>query len=360
MMLLPILLAALLAAGLTYWFSRRSSAFYIPDPPNARSLHERAVPRSGGLAITLALIAAAVAASIQVALMEAAPGLVPGFLLVAAVSYSDDRWGVPAPVRLFVHAGSALLLVKGGLSVGMLNIIGTGITLPLWLATVATLLFVTWMVNLYNFMDGVDGLAGGMAVMGFGAFALLGYRAGDPVYMTAALIVAAAAAGFLVFNFPPARCFMGDTGSSTLGFLVAAFVLWGSYQWIIPIWISLLVFSPFVVDATVTLLRRLLKGERFWEAHDTHYYQRLIRAGWSHRKTAIAAYGLMAFCALAAAVALRAPVSGRWAVLTLVTCMYLLLIRAIRGVEQRMRRGCGPGVDQRRSTGNGLLGRTCL
>jgi hypothetical protein len=176
-------------------------------------------------------------------------------------------------------------------------------------------------------------------MFGFGAFAVLGYRAGDPVFMTASLIVAAAAVGFLSFNFPPARCFMGDTGSSTLGFLAAAFALWGSYQWIIPIWISLLVFSPFVVDATVTLLRRVARRERFWEAHDTHYYQRLIRAGWTHRRTVIAAYGLMAFCSVAAAVALHAPVPGRWAVLGVVACAYLVVIRAIHGVEQRAQRG---------------------
>jgi UDP-N-acetylmuramyl pentapeptide phosphotransferase/UDP-N-acetylglucosamine-1-phosphate transferase len=338
MMLLSIFFAGVLAAFLTYWFSRRTSAFYIPDLPNPRSLHERAVARSGGLAIVLAMIAAVSVSGLPHTLLVAAPGLVPGFLLVAAVSYVDDRWATPAALRLLVHLGSALLLVKGGLSLATLHVPGLAIAWPGWIATGATLLFVAWMVNLYNFMDGIDGLAGGMAVVGFGAYAVLGYLAGDPAFAGASLIVAAAAAGFLLFNFPPARCFMGDTGSSALGFLAAAFALWSSYQWIIPLWISLLVFSPFVVDATVTLLRRIGAGERFWEAHDTHYYQRLVRVGWTHRRTVTAAYALMVFCAGIAAVALRAPVPGRWAVLGTVACVYVLLIRAVRGVEARARR----------------------
>jgi UDP-N-acetylmuramyl pentapeptide phosphotransferase/UDP-N-acetylglucosamine-1-phosphate transferase len=329
--------AFLVSAWLTYRFLRPRSVFHILDQPNPRSLHVRAVPRSGGVAIVTGVGVAAIFTRLDQTLPAAAAGLVAGWLLITLISFVEDRWGVAAPVRLLFHCLAALLLVRGGLSLATVHVPGLVVVWPTWLATSATLLFVAWMINLYNFMDGMDGLAGGMAVFGFGAYAILGYRAGDPVFMTASLIVAAAAAGFLVFNFPPARCFMGDTGSSTLGFLAAAFALWGSYQWIIPIWISLLVFSPFVVDATVTLLRRIVTRKRFWEAHDTHYYQRLIRAGWTHRRTIIAAYGLMAYCALAAAVALHAPVPGRWAVLLVVACTYLALIRAVGRVEERAR-----------------------
>jgi UDP-N-acetylmuramyl pentapeptide phosphotransferase/UDP-N-acetylglucosamine-1-phosphate transferase len=191
------------------------------------------------------------------------------------------------------------------------------------------------MANLYNFMDGIDGLAGGMAVIGFTTFAMLGYRASDPLFMTASLIVAAATGGFLIFNYVPARCFMGDTGSLTLGFLVAGFTLWGSYQWIIPIWISVLLFSPFIVDATVTLLRRMVRRERFWEPHRTHFYQRVIGLGWSHRRTVLVEYGLMGACAGAAVLALQAPVWARWSILVAAALLYTVLIFAIWLAERR-------------------------
>jgi UDP-N-acetylmuramyl pentapeptide phosphotransferase/UDP-N-acetylglucosamine-1-phosphate transferase len=334
--------ALLVSAGLTHRFLRSGSVFHILDHPNARSLHIRAVPRSGGIAIVTGIVVAGAFTRLDQVLPDTAPGLFAGGILVAVISLCEDRWGVAAPVRLLFHFLAALLLVRGGLSLATFHVPGIVVEWPAWLATLATLLFVVWMINLYNFMDGMDGLAGGMAMFGFGAYAVLGYRAGDPVFTVASLVVAAAAVGFLLFNFPPARCFMGDTGSSTLGFLAAAFALWGSYQWIIPIWISLLVFSPFVVDATITLLRRIRRCERFWEAHDTHHYQRLVRAGWTHRRTVMSAYALMAFCAMGAAVALRAPVPGRWAVLGTVACAYVLIIRAIRRVEERARRARCP------------------
>jgi UDP-N-acetylmuramyl pentapeptide phosphotransferase/UDP-N-acetylglucosamine-1-phosphate transferase len=327
--------ALLLSAALTFWVSSKGSPLFVLDHPNQRSLHARPVPRSGGVAIVLAMALTGAGAGLVPAVQHAAPGLLAGFLLVAGVSFIEDRWGVPVPVRLLVHLMAALLLVRGGLSLATLMIPGAAIEWPSWLATVATLLFVVWMANLYNFMDGIDGLAGGMAVLGFAAFAVLGYRAGDTAYMATSLIVTMAAAGFLLFNFPPARCFMGDTGASTLGYLVAAFALWGSYQFIIPIWISVLVFSPFVVDATVTLLRRVGRRERFWEPHHTHYYQRLIRVGWSHRRTALAEYALMTICALAAAVALQAPPSGRWAVLFTVAALYAVLMHCVARLERR-------------------------
>ena len=114
------------------------------------------------------------------------------------------------------------------------------------------------------------------------------------------MAVCAAAAGFLWFNFPPARIFMGDSGSTTLGLLVAAFAIWASRRGIAWVWVTLVVFSPFVVDATMTLLRRAVRGERIWLAHRSHYYQRLVQLGWGHRRTVLAEYVVMIICAVAA------------------------------------------------------------
>jgi len=130
---------------------------------------------------------------------------------------------------------------------------------------------------------------------------------GDVALLADCAIVAAAAAAFLLFNFPPARLFMGDAGSIPIGFLAAALSLagWRDGDW--PAWFPAVVFAPFIVDATLTLAKRLISGERIWDAHNKHYYQRLVRLGWGHRKTALAEYALMLVCGATALWSLRAP-----------------------------------------------------
>jgi len=159
---------------------------------------------------------------------------------------------------------------------------------------------VVWMTNLYNFMDGMDGLAGGMAVFGFGFLAMAAWFAGNTPLALMNASIAAAAVAFLLFNFHPARMFLGDAGSTTFGFLAAGLGLigWRDGAW--SIWFPVLIFSPFIVDATVTLVRRAMQRERFWLAHRGHYYQRLVLSGWGHRKTAFTAYGLMILCGILA------------------------------------------------------------
>jgi UDP-N-acetylmuramyl pentapeptide phosphotransferase/UDP-N-acetylglucosamine-1-phosphate transferase len=203
---------------------------------------------------------------------------------------------------------------------------------PLWAVGVAVLA-IAWITNLYNFMDGADGMAGGMAVAGFGAYALAAVLAGAADLAIPSSMIAAAAGGFLVLNFPPAKVFMGDAGSIPLGFLAGALGLAGIAQGVWSWWFPLLVFSPFVVDASVTLTRRALRGERVWQAHREHAYQKLVRSGWSHRRLLAAEWPLMA-AAAATALALRtspAVLSG----LTLVAAVYAALLWA---VETRWRK----------------------
>jgi len=168
-------------------------------------------------------------------------------------------------------------------------------------------LAIAWYANLYNFMDGSDGLAGGMAVIGFGAYAVAAHLSGAESFAALCASIAAASAAFLVFNFHPARLFMGDVGSVPLGFLAGALgiVGWSRGYW--PMWFPLLVFAPFVCDATLTLLRRALRRERVWQAHKEHYYQRLVRMGVGHRGTALIEYAVMAGCAATALLARREP-----------------------------------------------------
>jgi UDP-N-acetylmuramyl pentapeptide phosphotransferase/UDP-N-acetylglucosamine-1-phosphate transferase len=177
------------------------------------------------------------------------------------------------------------------------------------------------MTNLYNFMDGSDGLAGGMAVFGFGAFAAAAALAGDASICLAALGIAAAALAFLAFNLPPARVFMGDAGSILLGFLAGALGLLGIARGLWPVWFPVLVFSPFIADASVTLIRRLFRGERIWEAHRSHYYQRLVQLGWGHRRTALVEYLLMAIVATLAVAGVGRSVAAQLAVVGVVVLL---------------------------------------
>jgi UDP-N-acetylmuramyl pentapeptide phosphotransferase/UDP-N-acetylglucosamine-1-phosphate transferase len=163
------------------------------------------------------------------------------------------------------------------------------------------------MTNLYNFMDGSDGLAGGMALFGFSTYAAAAAFGGAPDVVLLSLCLAAAAAAFLAFNFHPARIFMGDVGSIPLGFLAGSLGLLGWDRNIWPLWFPLLVFSPFIVDASVTLARRALRGERVWQAHRDHYYQRMVRSGLGHAGTALRWYAVMAAAGASSLLALFAP-----------------------------------------------------
>ncbi len=289
-----------ISAGLTRRFCNPASRLHILDHPNERSLHTRPTPRSGGVAILAAIATGMFGLAWRFQDLSRLPWIVAGMLLIAAVSFVDDRRRLPVIERLLAHLLGASLLLGGGLLLRGFALPGAAWDFPSWLGFGISMLFVVWMVNLYNFMDGMDGFAGGMAVIGFGGFATLGWMSGNDLFFGTNLVVAAAAAGFLVYNFPPARIFMGDVGSSTLGFLAAALSLWGTRDGVFPFWTALLVFSPFMVDATITLLRRLVRGEKIWQAHKTHYYQRLVQTGWGHRRTVLWEYALMLACVASA------------------------------------------------------------
>jgi len=328
------LTSIILSAWLTRLFSHPSARIQMLDFPNERSLHERPTPRSGGVAIvaTIFLVGLAGAVVFRASLLLLWIGL--GALAIAVVSFLDDRMKYPPLYRFLVHVAAAWLLIYAEVGFPALSLPGITWLLPMPTAVVISLLFVVWMVNLYNFMDGMDGFAGGMAVIGFGIFALLGWAAGNDLFFIMNLVVAAAAAGFLIFNFPPAKIFMGDIGSSTLGFLAAAFSLWGTRDDIFPFWVALLVFSPFVVDATVTLMRRLFHGEKIWLAHKTHYYQRLVLLGWGHRKTVLWEYAIMLACAISALWALLQSDAVQWLVIVGWTVLYTGLAWIVSRLEQ--------------------------
>ncbi len=282
------ILRALLATGIAWRLAT--------DIPNARSLHERPTPRVGGWGIVPVGVAALLwLASPMWLIALMAAGL-------ALMSQIDDRRGLPARVRFGGHAVAVIVLLAAYPA-----------AVPWWaLAGLGFLML--WLINLYNFMDGADGLAGGMALFGFGAYAVAALTGAAPSHdlAIAGAAIAGAALGFLLLNFHPARLFLGDAGSIPLGFLAGAFGYWGWREQVWPIWFPALVFSPFIADASVTLLRRLLRGEKFWQAHREHYYQRVIRSGVSHGRAAVYSYLIMLCGTLVAVWAKGRPEPQQW------------------------------------------------
>jgi UDP-N-acetylmuramyl pentapeptide phosphotransferase/UDP-N-acetylglucosamine-1-phosphate transferase len=270
---LAVPIAALfLSWALVAFLVRRETL--IVDIPNERSLHARPVPRTGGIAIATGALCACAA-------LPGAGVLVFAAAAVALVSLVDDLRGLSVATRLAAQVALAGAFVTLEITGGSL------------VEKTLLMLSVVWLANLYNFMDGSDGLAGGMAVIGFGVLAAAAWMAGDLLACGLSAAVAAAAAPFLFYNFQPARIFMGDAGSVTLGFLAGGIGImgWRSGTW--PLIFPLVVFSPFIADATLTLLKRVLRREAFWRAHREHYYQKLVRMGLGHRNTALLEYSLM-------------------------------------------------------------------
>ena len=289
----------------------RMAGFAI-DRPNERSLHQKPVPRTGGVAILCGIMGG------WALLGPPSMPVLASLLVLVAVSFLDDLYSLPVPVRFGAH-----FLAAGSFAFfHLLPLIG-----PIW--TFAAAIAIVWMINLYNFMDGSDGLAGGMALFGFGFYGAAAFLAGDDYFSLLNMTIAMSAGAFLFFNFYPARIFMGDSGSIPLGFLAAAFGLlgWENGDW--PFWFPLAIFSPFIMDATATLLKRLFRGDRIWQAHREHYYQRLIRMGLGHEKLAFLEYVLMLAIGISSLLAIR--YAGGW---ILIAGWGLFFFAAMRHIDK--------------------------
>lgn len=297
-MLVAFLTSAALGTALA-----RAVAFLPHAQPNARSLHARPVPRVAALMLWGGWLAGAGwiwasgggagAGSVAGAMFSVL--LFGGWAAVTAVSLWDDCRGVSARLRLLVQTAAALMAVLGLYAL-------TSVKITFFQGVIGSLcaafwvLSIVWMCNLFNFMDGSDGLAATMALVGMAAYTGAGY-AYELSWWWLPLLGMAALVPLLAVNLPPARMFIGDVGAVPLGFLSAVFGGWGVAEGAWGAWFPLLVFLSFILDATVTLLRRLWRREKVWEGHKTHYYQRLLQMGAGHRGT-LAIYAiLMTGCA---------------------------------------------------------------
>jgi UDP-N-acetylmuramyl pentapeptide phosphotransferase/UDP-N-acetylglucosamine-1-phosphate transferase len=348
MILLPALVAFVIAWWLTNRLCSPKSLLSILAQPNERTLHALPTPQTGGVAVIGSVVISLILAASVLAITQPSKPVLPkgmasgsvwiviSMLLIFVISFIDDCVGLPAGLRLGVQAVSALIIIGGvGLTLSSIPIPG-GPNILLGIAAIpVSVLILLWMANLYNFMDGMDGFAGGMTFFGFGFLAYFGWQAHYQVMLIIATFVAMGALGFLTHNFPPARIFMGDAGSITIGFLAGTLMILGVRDGIFELWVPIMIFSPFIVDATATLMRRALCRQRIWEAHREHYYQRLVLSGWSHRRTVLAEYGVMIISGVLAVLYHHSTENWRLFLLGTWVIMFLVLGRLVKRLEQR-------------------------
>ena len=331
--------ATVWAFWMTRWLAVTAAHRGMMDRPNARSSHSSPTPRGGGLAIDCAIAALAAVLVLQgVVAGWQAFALIPPFISLAMVGWIDDRGGVLPLARLVVHlsasvwcVGWCLAFAPWSAALPLAPIIGVAALLVLTLA-------LTWAINLYNFMDGIDGIAGCQGVfLGLGGALLLVIQGADSEALLM-LTIAGASSGFLVWNWSPARIFMGDVGSGALGFLLAAVPLTAIDDLRTDIWPWLILWGCFVVDASVTLVRRALRGQTLHQAHRTHAYQWMARRWQSHRAVSLA-YGAVNVFWLApwAVVSAGRPANG--ATVALVALAPLVLILGWLGAGRPERSG---------------------
>lgn len=321
----------------------------LADVPGPRSSHDRVAVRGGGAG--LALGACGVLLFLGVRFWGGSGEGVSLFLLglggliVAGSGFWDDVCRLaPGWKYLFQLLGCGLVLLGGMWLSGVSWPWGGSWSLG-WLAVPVTLFWITGMTNLYNFMDGIDEIAGGVGVLYGLGVCWAAFHTGHPAEGAVALALAAGCLGFLPFNFPPARVFMGDVASLLLGFLFAVLAVRLSEAEVRPVslFFFLILYSGFLFDTAYTLIWRTLRGDKWWLAHRSHLYQRLVIAGWSHLQVTLLYMTLSAVSLALAMLYLRSGGALRclWIVIQLFVCLGLVVL--VKVIEGRLRRvPCNP------------------
>lgn len=309
------------------------------DVPNERSSHRRPTPRGGGLVIVGVVLAGWLLFEIFTPSVSWVTSATFAFAssLVAAVSWIDDVRSLPARVRFAVHGLGAILAMMSYGYWETLTVPGVG-AIPLgWLGLPVTFLWVVGVTNAYNFMDGIDGIAGSQALVAGIGWALIGWLSGLPIISVLGLLVAASSLGFLMHNWSPARIFMGDVGSAFLGYTFALLPLMTksiSQNVFVSdraFFTGILMLWPFVADTGFTMVRRLRLGQNVFKAHRMHLYQRLITLGFSHRSVTMC-YATLALAGVIFAVgwSVEVPVSEASAPLILLLGFALWVFIAVQ------------------------------
>ena len=326
--------AAVLVAAVVGTVLARTLALrkHLYDHPNERSAHTAPTPRLGGLGIIIPFFVASLAVTLlsgQVELETLA--VLGGALTMAVMGLVDDVRSLPARVRFLVQlscAAAVVLAVGADLPARLAPLS----FLPYPLLAAAMVVWIAWITNLYNFMDGINGIAGCQTIIGAGAVALVGFEVGAPQVAWLAVYLAAATTGFLPFNFPKASIFMGDVGSTAMGFFLACVPLLPGPK-TVPFEAATVAISLFILDAFCTLMRRIYRRERFWEAHRSHLYQRLLAYGVGHTPITLISAAGMALVGAAAAYGAGGTVTERLIAVAAPFAIFMLLYALVRWVE---------------------------
>jgi Fuc2NAc and GlcNAc transferase len=326
--------ASLLGSGAVRYFAVRSK---LLDIPNTRSSHAAPTPRGGGLAIVLAFYAATLML-VSIGLLDrtAMLALAAG-AAVAWVGFLDDRRQLSAKSRFTVHLAAAIsvIAVLGAIPMPLFSWLGVG---EHWISAILMVFVLAWATNLFNFMDGIDGLAAVQAIFMAAAGAILNsMNGGDTGLSAAAACVSAATLGFLVWNWPPARLFMGDVGSGFLGFILAALAFAMNQRGGVPMAVWAILGGLFLVDASLTLIRRMVRGDRWSEPHRTHAYQHLARRWHAHLPVTLLTCAINAAWLLPWAwYAARYPPQANWCVAIALLPLVVLAFLSGAGVPERV------------------------
>ncbi|MES1981388.1 MAG: glycosyl transferase family 4 [Pseudomonadota bacterium] len=281
----------------------------VPQEPLANA----PVPRIGGVGLMAGIFTAAALMLSSLAWWMALPLL--GLFAVAMV---EETRGLPVKLRLLAHVAAACVVV-----------FGSGLAQQNIIFALLVVFAVIWMINLYDLMDGPDGLAGGMTFFGFTMYGLAALMREDHIQALLNFSIGSAALGFLYYNFFPAKVHMGRVGAIPLGFMAGAMGVWGWQQGHWPAWFPFLVFSPFIVDASVTVLKRMLSREKPWLFGAATYFQRLRQLGWEPPYVALLGYALMAGAGISAVWAMRRSAEFPWEIFLLWSVIYALLMLAL-------------------------------
>jgi len=310
------------------------------DVPCSRSSHHRPTVRGGGIGLAFGLcLVLLVIASRGHGVPRGEVGLFGiAAVIIAVTGLFDDFRGLPANWRLLLEIGAAGLVLGAGMEFHTCQLPwGHNVSLE-WAAIPLTLLWIAGMTNLYNFIDGADGLAAGLAIVYAAGIAAVAFATGRPGEAVVALTIIAACLGFLWFNFPPARVFMGDVGSLTLGFVFSVLAIrlsaLGKQQ--VPLMFFLILFSSFLFDTSYTILRRVIRREKFWLAHRSHLYERLTRIGWSHLHVTLLYVGLALVSLVLAFSYLRAGPVPRTIIVgcqLLICAGHLVFVKSLEGSD---------------------------
>ncbi|MHC8349687.1 MraY family glycosyltransferase [Pseudomonas sp. RT4P38] len=293
-MILWCLLLSVFAVSwaLTLLLRRYALAKSLMDVPNERSSHSIPTPRGGGVAIVVAFILALPILSILGAVSwPVIWGLIGSGLLVAVIGFADDHGHIAARWRLLGHFAAAAWALFWLNGLPPIDLFGSTVDLGV-LGNLLAVIYLVWTLNLYNFMDGIDGLASTQAIFVCAGAGVISWISGHDSVIWAPLLLTAAVAGFLVWNYPPARIFMGDAGSGFLGLVIGILTIQAAWEGSELMWSWLILLGVFTVDATITLLRRLIRKEKIYQAHRSHAYQQAARHYSSHKTVTLGVVGV--------------------------------------------------------------------